>query len=327
MATRNMISFDWALKRLLRNKSNFEVLEGFLSELLQRGILVRSIAESEGNQTAKEDKYNRVDILVEADGREMVVIELQFDDQKDYFQRMIYGASKAITDHMQKGDPYSDVRKVYSVNIVHFDLGEGDDYIYHGFFDFTGLRKRDRLKLSKMQYDMYRKIYPGELCPEFFILKVKNFDDVATDTLDEWIYYLKNNKIKDDFTAQGLDKAREVLDFDNLSDEEKKEYLRQVEIDRIKTSELETAMYKGEAVGIEKGRAEGRAEGMEKGRAEGMEKGEALRNQLEADLAAKNAELALKSTQTALKLKQKGMSDEDISEITGLTLQQINNLT
>ena len=32
--TRSMISFDWAMKRLLRNKANFEVLEGFLSELL-----------------------------------------------------------------------------------------------------------------------------------------------------------------------------------------------------------------------------------------------------------------------------------------------------
>ena len=44
-------------------------------------------------------------------------------------------------------------------------------------------------------------------------------------------------------------------------------------------------------------------------------------------IAAKDAELAQKATQTALKLKQKGMSDEDISEITGLSLQQINNLT
>ncbi len=31
---RKLISFDWAMKRLLRSKANFEILEGFLSELL-----------------------------------------------------------------------------------------------------------------------------------------------------------------------------------------------------------------------------------------------------------------------------------------------------
>ena len=50
MKTRNMVSFDWAMKRLLRNKANFEVLEGFLSELLRRKIIVMSIGESESNK-------------------------------------------------------------------------------------------------------------------------------------------------------------------------------------------------------------------------------------------------------------------------------------
>ena len=281
MATRNMISFDWALKRLLRNKANFEVLEGFLSELLGRRIIVKHIGESESNQIDKDNKYNRVDVLVEADGRELVIIELQFDDQHDYFQRMVYGVSKSIADNMQKGDPYSKVRKIYSINIVHFELGEGDDYIYHGFTNFTGLRKHGELKLSEAQRELYLKTYPGELCPEFYILKVKNFDDVATDTLDEWIYYLKNNKIKDEFTAQGLDKAREILAFDNLSDQEKKEYFIQVEIDRIKISELETAIYKGEHK---------------------------------------------KAVAIALKMLHKGMSVEDVSDYTGLSIQQIQDL-
>ena len=37
MADRQLISFDWALKRLLRSKANFEILEGFLTELLKAG--------------------------------------------------------------------------------------------------------------------------------------------------------------------------------------------------------------------------------------------------------------------------------------------------
>ena len=70
METRSMISFDWALKRLLRSKANFGVLEGFLSELLGRRIVIKHIGESESNMDDEADKSNKVDILVEADNRE-----------------------------------------------------------------------------------------------------------------------------------------------------------------------------------------------------------------------------------------------------------------
>ena len=256
MTTRSMISFDWAMKRLLRQKANFKILEGFLSELLRRNIIVKYIGESEGNATDKDNKINRIDIFVEADGAELVIVELQFNDQYDYFQRMLYGVSKSITDYMHKGEPYSSVRKAYSINIVYFNLGEGDDYVYHGFTQFTGLHTKNDLALDAEQKEKYGKTVPGELYPEYYIIKVNNFDDVAEDTLDEWIYYFKNNKIKDEHKAKGLDLAREILIYDNLSDEEKKAYELEIEAKRIKASEIETAAIRGEAKGREEGREE-----------------------------------------------------------------------
>jgi predicted transposase/invertase (TIGR01784 family) len=254
--TRSMISFDWAMKRLLRQKANFEVLEGFLSELLCRKIIIRNIGESEGGKTDENDKWNKVDILVEADGKELVIIELQYDSENDYFQRMLYGVSKAITEHIHEGDPYSAVRKVYSINIVYFDLGRGDDYVYHGITNFTGLHTRTELKLTATQQKLYGKTVVGELHPEYYIIKVRKFNDVAENTLDEWIYYLKNNKIKDDFTAQGIDKARQILALDKLTDAEKKQYWRNVEERRIRDSEIATALLEGETKGLAKGEAE-----------------------------------------------------------------------
>ena len=256
MTTRSMISFDWAMKRLLRNKANFEVLEGFLSELLRRKIIIKQIGESESNKDSENDKYNRVDIFVEADDKELVIVELQYDNEDDYFQRMLYGVSKSITEHIHKSDPYSNVRKVYSINIVYFDLGTGDDYVYYGNTGFKGLHTQNELQLSAKQQQLYGKTYIGEFYPEYYIIKVKKFNDVAKNTLDEWIYYLKNNQIRDEFTAQGLDKAREILAFDNLTDKEKKEYLRSVEEKRIRNSEIHTAFTDGEI----KGRTEGEAE-------------------------------------------------------------------
>ena len=270
MDTRSMISFDWAIKRLLRSKANFGVLEGFLSELLCRRIVIKHIGESESNMDDEADKTNKVDILVEADNRELVVIELQYDSENDYFQRMIYGASKVVTEYISTGDPYSEVRKVYSINIVYFDLGTGDDYIYHGVTRFTGLHTKSELQLTPKQQQLYAKNIPGELYPEYYIIKVKKFNDVAKNTLDEWVYYLKNNKIRDDFTAQGLDMARQILALDKLSDNEKKRYWRHIEERRIKDNEMLTMFEEGEDKGFKKG----------------IRQGEVERTQLEAELKA-----------------------------------------
>ncbi|NOQ34879.1 MAG: hypothetical protein GQ569_03185, partial [Methylococcaceae bacterium] len=61
---RKLISFDWAIKKILRSKANFGILEGFLSELLFTDITIIEVLESEGNQENKNDKFNRVDIKV-----------------------------------------------------------------------------------------------------------------------------------------------------------------------------------------------------------------------------------------------------------------------
>ena len=322
METRSMISFDWAIKRLLRQKANFGILEGFLSELLRRKIIIKSIGESEGNRTNEYDKSNRVDILVEADDSEIVIIELQYDSENDYFQRMLYGVSKSITDYMHIGIPYGEVRKVYSVNIVYFDLGHGDDYVYHGITGFTGLHTKTELQLTAKQKELYGKTVVGELYPEYYIIKVRGFDDVARDTLDEWIYYLKYNCIKDDFTAQGIDRAREVLLVDKLTQEEKNHYLHNMKVRRIRDSEISTALLQGEDKGKAIGREEGKIIGLEEGKMIGLEEGKTIGLEegktigLEEGKTIGEQNKALIIAQNLLK---KGLSVEDVSDATGLS--------
>lgn len=74
---RTHISFDWALKRLLRQKSNFEILEGFLTELLGIDIKILHLSDSESNKDSAAQKGNQVDLLCETDQQELVIIELQ----------------------------------------------------------------------------------------------------------------------------------------------------------------------------------------------------------------------------------------------------------
>ncbi len=264
MKNKNLIRFDWAIKRLLRNKADFSVLEGFLSVLLKDNITIKDVLESEGNQQAEDDKFNRVDILVVNSKEELVLIEIQNQNEFDYFQRMTYGTSKLIVDYLRLGDKYKNLKKVFSINIVYFDLGQGEDYVYHGKTDFWGLHKSDKLQLSAKQSEILGKSEPYEILPEYYVIKVNQFDDIAKDKLDQWIYYLKNNDIKDEFTAQGIDKVRQLWQVDKLSEEEQQRYKKHLENLHYQASMEWTlkieAEERVEKKGIEKGKIEGKIE-------------------------------------------------------------------
>ncbi len=163
-----LVRFDWAVKRLLRNKSNFVVLEGFLSTLLGQEIRIVKMLESESNKDSVDDKFNRVDMLAEDSKGELIIIEVQNNRELDYFHRMLYGASKAITDYINEGQEYGVIRKVYSINIVYFELGQGKDYVYHGRTSFKGIHYNDILQLSVRQREQFVRHEAGDIFPEYY---------------------------------------------------------------------------------------------------------------------------------------------------------------
>ena len=249
--------FDWAMKRLLRQKANFVVLESFLSELFGERVKIRNILESEGDKESEDDKFNRVDLFAVNDKDELLLVEIQNTSELYYFQRMLYGTSKAITDYIYEGDKYSEVRKVYSVNIVYFDLGQGDDYIYHGKSVFKGVHTGDTLRLSVKQRNAFVKEEAGDLFPEYYILRVDEFNRHAVTPLDEWIRFLKSGTIDEGTQVEGLKVAKERLRVSGLSREERWAYDRHVDAVRVQWDVLTTARTEG----WDEGRAEGREEG------------------------------------------------------------------
>ena len=263
------VRFDWAMKKLLRNKANFEILEGFLSELIKQNIRIEKILESEGNKEMLDDKHNRVDLLAETKQGELLLIELQVDSQFDYFHRMVYGTSKLITDYIYSGSGCEMVRRAISINIVYFGLGHGMDYVYKGLTEFRGIHHDDILELTTRQKKRFENIENvSEIFPEYYILKVNEFDSLAKDTLDEWIYFLKHSEIKEEFSAKGLKKASEELDILKLSKTERVAYESYIEDKRVAESSIKTSWFEGKSVGVEEGREEGRKEGRKEGHLE-----------------------------------------------------------
>ena len=236
--SKKLIRFDWAIKRLLRNKANFAVLEGFLSELLFDNIKIEQILESESNQETEDDKFNRVDILTKNSKNELIIIEIQNTYEIDFFHRMAFGVSKSISENLKLGQKYLEIKKVISVNIVYFDLGQGQDYVYNGKTEFTGLHQKDTLSLSDKQKQTFSKDKVSDIFPEYYLIKVNQFNDNAKDTLDEWVYFLKNSEVKDNFKAKGLKEASEVLDIMRLPKDDEYGYNRYLDSLHLKASEI-----------------------------------------------------------------------------------------
>ena len=306
MDNHSIIRFDWAAKRLLRNKANYAVLEGLVTVLLGEKISIIEMLESESNQDSANDKFNRVDIKAKDSKGDIILIEIQLTREWYYLQRVLYGVSKTITEHISLGSKYEEVKKIYSINILYFDLGKGSDYLYHGTTTFIGVHTNDELIVRKRDKDAIRTCSPTEIFPEYFLIRVNEFNEVAKTPIEEWMDFLKNNHIKDNTETPGLREAKEQLRVLQMNDAERKAYDNYLDTIRTQDSVLDT--YRTE--GLLEGRMIGREEGREEGRAEGREEG------------ARNQSIAI-----AKEMIKMNLDKSIIKRATGLTDDELDSLT
>lgn len=284
------IRFDWAIKRLLRQKANFVVLEGFLTVFLGERITITEILESEGNQLSEDDKFNRVDIKALNSKGEIIIIEIQNTRELYYLERILYGVAKAITEHIYLGDRYYKVKKIYSISILYFDIGKGSDFLYHGQNQFVGVHTKDLLQVNTKEKNAIISRLPSEIFPEYILIRVNEFNKVALSPIEEWMSYLKDGKINPDTKTPGLSEARDRLKYYSMSPKERRAYDEHLSAIMIQNDVLDSAKLEG--------RMEGRMEGI----LEGEEK---------------------KNLENAKRMKALGVSLEVIKQVTGLSPEDL----
>ena len=284
MQKNSYIRFDWAIKRLLRDKANFSVLEGLLTVLLCEEIRIEEIIKDEKAYCVWDDaQTDRIDIKAKDKKGDDIVIRIQNMRKLYYLERIRFG-TPAFAKHI-----YQEVNKVYLVSILYFDLGKGNDYLYHGQNRFIGVHTNDELLITAKEEGAIIQKLPQEVFPEYYLIRVNEFNQVAKTPLEEWVKYLKTGIIDPDTTAPGLPEAREKLRYYDMSPEERHEYDEHVNAIMIQNDVLNTAKLEGHA----EGRAESRAEG---------------------------------KLEDAKNLKQLGVSIDIIAQATGLSREDIDKL-
>lgn len=256
MPNKKLVRFDWAMKYILRNKANFDVLEAFLSNLLKEEIKVLDILESESNMEAENRKFNRVDLKCKDSQGRQIIIEIQNQREADYLQRLLWGTSKAVVEGLQLGNRYSEVVKVISVSILYHtmrvDEKENTDFIYYGTTELVGLHTKKPLVLHEAvaKGDKVSVVTSKDVFPEYYMIYAEKFQDVINEDIDEWVYFFKHGEIRDDFKSPGILLAAKKLDYLMMPEDERRAYDGYL-------------AYLGQELGIlETAKAEGKEEGM-----------------------------------------------------------------
>jgi len=291
-----LVRFDWAIKSLLRDKANFDVLEGFLAAFLHEDVQVIEILDSESNQSEFDKKFNRVDILVKDQKQRQIIIEIQNHRETGYLERILWGASKLIVDNLELGQDYRHVSKVISISILYFNFGLEEDYVYYGVNEFKGLHTKKTLVFRQLnqQTRKLEKRYSKEVFPEYYLINVERFQDVIASDLDEWIYLLKHSALRANFKAKNIDTAGKKLALLKMTREQRQHYEDYMMDMAVEHDVLETA------------RTDGLQEGLQKGLQQGQQKGKTEK----AKAIARN--MLAKGLDITLIVEMTGLSEEEL---------------
>jgi len=280
---------DYGFKRLFGEELNKDLLLDFLNELLkeEQGQIVNlTYLKTEQLGVTDIDRKAIFDLYCENEKGEKFIVELQKSKQNFFKDRTVYYSTFPIREQAKRADWDYELKAVYTIAIL--------DFVFES----------DKKEPSKFRYDVKltdvetQKIFYDKLT--FIYLEMPKFNksiDELNTRFDKWLYVIKNlnklDRIPEKLKEQIFEKVFQTAEIAHFTLAQARSYEDSLKYYRDLKNSIDTA------------RDEGRIEGIEKGMQKGIEKG--------IEQVAKHALL-------------KGKSVADISELTGLTAEQIKRI-
>ena len=318
---KQLISFDYAIKYLLKDKGDYEIVEGFISALLKtRGysaVKIIALLESESNKEDPKDKRSIADLIVEDENHHKYIIEIERNLKRSFVHKACFNTARLIVDNLAQREDYTQITKVFHISLLYFPIDKRNGSIYHGTTIIHEIESNERLKVHITDPKTHEEFDATDIFPEYFFISVPQFNERLIKELtemDEWLYVMKHEKVPENYHSPYMQQVSDKLKILRMTEGERSAYtfyMKKVYNDR---DELEAALMKGEAEGLAKGLAKGLAEGEAKGKAEGLAEGEAkgkAEGLAEGELQAKRG--------IALKMMSRNMDDASVMELSGLT--------
>ena len=255
-------------------------------------------------------KESIIDIKAKTKNNETVIIEFQLCGNMDFLKRIFYYISKNVINEVtltagrrQEGENYNNVQKIISINLLDFNLKFGDKGKAHRCFKLIDTKDLN-ISLDLIQ---------------IHILEVKRFIEIIKNSTKE---ELKNNRLLSCmkfFTSDNLELIEDELKEENqIMSKVIEEYKRFTSDDKMmRAYAAREAFLVGQKMMLRREREDGFDEGIEEGIKRGIEKRK-LEGIKEGE---KNKAISM-----AKSMKTKNLDINLISEITGLTIDEIKKL-
>jgi predicted transposase/invertase (TIGR01784 family) len=292
-----LVSFDYAIKYLLKDKGDYGIVEGFISALLKTkgysDVKIVSLLETESNKEDPKDKRSIADLIVEDVNHNKYIIEIERNVKNSFIHKACFNTSRLIVDNLAQREDYTQIVKVFHISLLYFPIDQGAGSragtIYHGKTIIHEIETNERLSVHLKNQETNEVFDATDILPEYFFISVPNFNDRLIDEIDDWLYVMKHDNVPKTFHSPYMSQVAEKLSILKMSKDERAEYtyyLKKVYNDR---DELQAA----ESRGLEKGKAEGEAKERRK---------------------------------VALKMLAKNKPDDEILEFSGITPDELAEL-
>ena len=255
-----LISFDYAIKYLLKDKGDYEIVEGFISALLisegYKPIKIRALLDGESNKEIKHLKRSIADVIVEDEQGNNYIVEIDRAYTDLFLQKAVFNTSRLIVDNLGANQDYLQIKKVFHINLLYFPFENTKAPLHHGKVIFHEIDNKHPIDIHLIDRGM-QMFDAHNIFPEYFLISIPLFDDVIKAEIDEWLYLMKHSEVKDDFKSPYMKKAAERLSILKMSNQEREVYDTYV-MDSMKGRDyLISAEAKGKAEGISIGEARG----------------------------------------------------------------------
>jgi predicted transposase/invertase (TIGR01784 family) len=254
MADKPLISFDYAIKYLLKDKGDYEIVEGFISSLLKsqgyKDVKIVALLDAESNKEDTLNKRSLADLIVEDEEHRKYIIEIERNIQEAFVHKACFNTSRLIVDNLAQGTDYTKILKIFHISILYFPVG--NEPIHHGQTIISGVETKERLTVHIKNPDTNVVVDVSDILPEYFFISVPLFNGRLEKEIDDWLYVMKHDDVPENFHSPYMQKVADKLSILKMTPEERNSYyayMKQIYTDR---DSLQTATEKGREEGEQK---------------------------------------------------------------------------
>lgn len=224
---RDLISFDYAIKYLLKDKGDYEIVEGFISALLSsegyKPIKIKALLESESNKESIHLKRSIADVIVEDEQGNNYIVEIDKDYSNLFLHKAVFNTSRLIVDNLGANQSYLKIKKVFHINLLYFPFKDTKAPLHHGKVIFHEIDNKHPIDFHLKDRGMHT-FDAHNIFPEYFLISIPLFDGVIKQEMDEWLYLMKNSEVKESFKSPYMKKVAERLSILKMTNKELENY-------------------------------------------------------------------------------------------------------